>query len=157
MAVPKAKRRESKMQFIATAEAIKRHLNYYANGEKWIKGNPQNKWNKVDRIYEQDLSYIKKLGQSLYECIINAQQFNPANEYEYNERTKQLKFALSKLYVIDNEESRLIDKYVIFDKETDEPISVLPNTYFYEHLAELIAEEEKLILGLLESDKKRRG
>lgn len=155
MSVPKAKRNESPMEFIANAMKIQRHLNYYCNGEKWIKGNPQNKWNKVDRIYQTDLAYIKSLGNKVYANVITAQEFNPEIEQEYIERTKHLKYALANLYLIDNEESRLIEKYVDFDKETDEPIKVLPNEYFYEHLAELLANEEKLIRGLLSSDKKR--
>ena len=42
MSVPKAKRKDSSMEFIANASKLRRHLNYYANGEKWVKGNPQN-------------------------------------------------------------------------------------------------------------------
>lgn len=155
MSVPKAKRKPSSMEFIANAQALRRHLNYYANGEKWIKGNPQNKWNKVDRIYQMDLAYIKQLGNNVYKNVITAQQFNPEIEQEYYERTKHIKYALANLYLIDEEESRLIDKFVKFDSETDETISVLPNDYFYEHLAELIANEEKLLKGLLSSDKTR--
>ena len=155
MSVPKAKRRQSPMEFVENARTLRRHLNYYCNGEKWIKGNPQNKWNKVDRIYQLDLAYIKSLGNNLYRNIITANQFNPKIEQEYIERTKNLKYALANLYLIDEEESRLIDKYVKFDTETDEVISVLPNEYFYEKLAELITNEEKLIQGLLSSDKTR--
>lgn len=155
MSVPKSRRKQSAMEFIENAQALRRHLNYYANGEKWIKGNPQNKRNKVDRIYNLDLAYIKQLGNKVYNNVITAQQFNPTIKEEYQERTKQLKYALANLYLIDEEESRLIDKYVKFDTETDEPVSVVPNDYFYEHLAELIANEEKLIKGLLSSDLSR--
>lgn len=155
MSVPKSRRRESAIQFIDTAHKLKRHLNYYTNGEKFIKGNPQNKWNKVDRIYNQDLAYLRKLGNDVYKNIITANVFNPEIEEEYFERKKHLKYALANLYLIDEEEQRLIEKYVVFDKETDEPISILPNEYFYKHLAELLAEEERLIQGLLSSDNKR--
>lgn len=155
MSVPKAKRKESSMEFISNAQALRRHLNYYANGEKWIKGNPQNKWNKVDRIYQTDLAYIRQLGNNVYKNVITAQQFNPEIEFEYKERTKQLKYALANLYLIDEEESRLLDKYVKFDNEADEPTIIIPNEYFYSHLAELSANEERLIKGLLSSDKTR--
>lgn len=155
MSVPQAKRKQSSMEFIENARALRRHLNYYCNGEKWIKGNPQNKRNKVDRIYQMDLAYIKSLGNNVYKNVITANQFNPTSEQEYFERVKNLNYALANLYLIDEEETRLIEKYVIFDKETDEPTSILPNEYFYEHLATLIANEEKLIKGLLSSDKTR--
>lgn len=155
MSVPKLKRKQSSMEFIANAQALRRHLNYYANGEKWIKGNPQNKRNKVDRIYQMDLAYIKQLGNNVYKNVITAEQFNPTIEQEYYERVKHLKYALANLYLIDEEESRLIDKYVKFDSETDDVISLVPNEYFYEQLAFLIANEEKLIKGLLSSDKQR--
>lgn len=152
MSVPKPLRRESPVEFIEVARALRRHLNYYCNGEKWIKGNPQNKRNKVDRIYQTDLAYIRQLGNNVYKNVITANHFNPTSEQEFYERRKHLKYALANLELIDEEESRLIDKYITFDKETDEPTSVLPNEYFYEHLAMLIANEEKLIKGLLSSD-----
>lgn len=128
MSVPKLKRKQSSMEFIANAQALRRHLNYYANGEKWIKGNPQNKRNKVDRIYQMDLAYIKQLGNNVYKNVMTAEQFNPTIEQEYYERVKHLKYALANLYLIDEEESRLIDKYVKFDSETDDVISLVANS-----------------------------
>lgn len=153
MSVPKAKRRQSPMEFIEVARTIRRHLNYYCNGEKRIKGNPTNKWHKVDRTYQVDLAYIKSLANNLYGNVITANHFNPSIEQEYIERTKQLKYALANLELIDEEESRLIDKYVKFDG--DESISIIPNEYFYEHLGFLLEEETRLIKGVLSSDKTR--
>ena len=152
MSVPVHKRHESPIQFIAVAKSIERHLSFYLLPEKFINGNPTNKFNIGERIYKIDLERLKQLGNELYEVVVYTNNLRTDIRFECEERIKMIIKALSILKCLDEELQKLINKYVKFDNETDEIISCLPNEYFYEHLANLMTDERNLLNGLKSSN-----
>lgn len=155
MSVPKDKRKVSEAEYVNTALDLQDFLNKYCVGKKFVKGNTQDREIKGEKAYRHDLAPIRSaIEEVVCECLY-ANHLNPEKPEEYWDRRRALLKALSLIEYLNIRIQNLIDKYVVFDKETDKILMIVPNEYFYNHAIELLTNEYSLVSGVLSSDKKR--